>query len=107
MNITVSVDRNGNLSCPDETLGAGSTVVWAPDSSTINSIQSITVTAGTFTQAPNSKNSWTGILGTAADLGSGTFGWQYTIDANTKNNGQKQKAPKILLQATEKPVHVH
>jgi hypothetical protein len=107
MDITVSVDRNGNLVCPDTSSNAGSTVQWTPDPNSVNSIQSVTVSAGTFTKAPSSSNGWTATLGTAADLGGGVFGWQYTIDANTKSNGQKQKAPKILLSTTEKPVHAH
>jgi hypothetical protein len=107
MDISVSVDNKGNLSCPDTSSNANASVTWTPNSSTINSIQSITATAGTFSTAPTARNNWTAVLGTAADLGSGVFGWQYTIDADTKNNGQKQKAPRILLSTVNEHVHTH
>ena len=83
MNIQVSIDAQGNISCPDATVRAGDTVTWPVTGGTISSI-----TPGTpspFRNTPQISNGqWS-----ATVVGAGS----YTI---TDPQG-KQRTPKISI----------
>ena len=101
--ITVSIDGKGNLVCPDISGILNESITWAPDGTTVASIQSITASVGSFNPAPSSRNSWTGTLATDGTLPGGGTGLDYTIVVNPVNSatGQKQKAPKITINPPE------
>ena len=81
--IGVSIDAQGNITCPDESLRAGDPVSWSVSGGTITSI--VPGSPSPFSSNPTvSRGQWS-----ATVIGSGT----YTI---TDAQG-KQKTPKITV----------